>query len=151
MTQVLHVRADTEGARPAVTPIYQCSGFEAGSPYFYSRKNNPNVAEVEEALRVLEGARHCLAVTTGMTAISRHTDVMGGFILADDDALAAELRDARFYGGANLDPHSAWLLRRSMQTLGLRMKHHAEVTSQLIGFLREQPQIARVYAPRVDG
>lgn len=69
ITQALHARVNDIGAHPSVTPIYQCSAFEADSPFFYSRKNNPNVAELEDVVRILEGAAFALAVTCGMTAI----------------------------------------------------------------------------------
>jgi cystathionine beta-lyase/cystathionine gamma-synthase len=54
---------------PSVTPIYQVSGFEAGSEFFYTRKNNPNSAELEAVISALEDSKYAMAVTTGMTAI----------------------------------------------------------------------------------
>ena len=47
---------------------------------------------------------------------SGHSDVMGGVVVVQDEELEARLREERFYTGAILEPHSAWLLRRSMQT-----------------------------------
>jgi len=271
ITRALHSRADDAEALPSVTPLYQCSAFEAGSPYFYTRKNNPNVAELEMVVASLEGARHAVAMTCGMAAISAvlqllapgetlvvnkdiygcsyklfqrvaahmrlelkvidlsitsrlgeipaatkmvvfetptnpflktvdisavarkvkecnpdalvvvdntwatplfqhplelgadlslhsatkyfsgHSDVMGGIVLTDRDDLHEALRSARFYNGAILDPHSAWLLRRSMQTFPLRMKQHGEVTTYIRDFLTTLPQVTRVYYPEVDG
>jgi Cys/Met metabolism PLP-dependent enzyme len=75
ITKALRCRAK-EDARPSVTPMYLTSGFEAGSPYFYSRKSNPNIAELEAAVATLEGAAHGLAVTTGMTAIALVLDLL---------------------------------------------------------------------------
>ena len=62
--------------RPSVTPMYLTSGFESGSTHFYTRKSNPNSAELEQAVAALEGAAHGLAVTTGMTAISIALDML---------------------------------------------------------------------------
>ena len=75
-TKILHLRVDNNGTAPAVTPIYQCSAFTADSPYFYSRKDNPNVAEFEKVIGVLEGAKHAMAVTCGMTAIYMSIEMM---------------------------------------------------------------------------
>src|SRR5438034_508737 len=70
MTAALHCRADVEDARPITTPLFQASAFESGSKYFYSRKDNPNVSEWETAVAMLEGAKHGVAASTGMAAIS---------------------------------------------------------------------------------
>jgi cystathionine gamma-lyase/cystathionine gamma-lyase/homocysteine desulfhydrase len=270
-TLALHFRIDNAETRPVTTPIYQNSAFSADSPYFYTRKSNPNCVELEGALALLEGANHVISVTTGMTAlaltlqllhpgdhlvvnkliygcsyrlfqryaaqygirltimdlcdekqrralpddvamvifetptnpflktvpirqvvdivaqknpsalvvvdntwatpffqkplaegahislasatkyISGHSDVMGGFIVTDDANLGETLRQARFYGGAILDPHSAWLLRRSLHTLPLRMREHVRVTARLADFLRSRPEVAKVWLPEVDG
>ncbi len=69
-TRALHLKTSLDGADPSVTPIFQNSAFENTSPYFYTRKANPNSVEFEEVTRVLEGANHSISVTTGMTAIS---------------------------------------------------------------------------------
>src|SRR6185312_14145391 len=70
ITAALHHRADVEDARPAVTPLFQASAFQSGSKWFYSRKDNPNVSEWETAVAMLEGAKHGVAASTGMAAIS---------------------------------------------------------------------------------
>lgn len=270
MTRALHLRVDDAGARPLVTPLYQNSAFEAGSPYFYTRKDNPNVQEFEQVMATLEEARFAVGVSTGMAAISAvldmlrpgetlvvnrlvygcslklmiqvaeargvklvledltdvralfslpqdvrmvffetptnpflrtvdiarvshwvkksnpralvvvdntwatplnqrplahgadislhsatkyisgHSDVMGGFLLTDREDLHQQLRDHRFYHGAVLDPHSAWLLRRSVQTLGVRMRHHRELTGRMVELLQTRPEITQVFHPVLD-
>ncbi len=82
---------------------------------------------------------------------SGHSDVMGGVVAVDRDDLAEQLREERFYSGAILDPHSAWLLRRSMQTFALRMQAHQQSTAALAQWLRTTPQIKQVYLPTVNG
>lgn len=51
ITRCLHTRSEAGNARPSVTPLYQNSAFDAGSTYFYTRKNNPNVEEFETVVR----------------------------------------------------------------------------------------------------
>ena len=67
-SSILHLRNERI-SMPSVTPIYQVSGFEAGSDFFYTRKNNPNSEELEMVISSLEGSQYALAVTTGMTSI----------------------------------------------------------------------------------
>lgn len=267
-TQSLHTKVDTSKAFPAVTPLYQNSAFEAQSEFFYSRKNNPNVQELEDAICVLEETSYGIATTTGMSAItmalsllkpgqtivlnqfiygctyklfqwyashyglelvvdnlsdqsttfskadfvffetptnpflysidiqsvsnaykslnpnclvvvdntwatplyqhpcslgadislhsatkyiSGHSDVMGGIVLTNDAEVAEKLRSQRFYTGANLDPHSAWLLRRSLHTLDVRLEKQGKTTKRIAEFLETRPEVKKVYYPEVDG
>jgi cystathionine gamma-lyase / homocysteine desulfhydrase len=271
ITRALHIRVDESQALPAVTPIYQASAFTAQSSFFYTRKNNPNVEEVEQVVAAIEEAAYCVGTATGMSAIamvlglisepgtlvvnrdiygcslkalqkhaarvrlellvldlsdetslgrlpadtrmvlfetptnpflkhidiaavvraakarndaalvvvdntwatslfqqplrwgadvslhsatkyiSGHSDVMGGFVLTDREDLQRELREQRFYFGAVLEPFSAWLLRRSLQTFELRMRAHECTARAMRDFVAEQPQVARIYYPRIDG
>lgn len=269
-TQALHHRINNAETHPLATPIYQNSAFTADSPYFYTRKSNPNSVELEGALAILEKAKHVISVTTGMAAISLvlqqlrpgdhlvinqliygcsyklfqryaqqfnlklsilnlsdeagrnqipddvamvlfetptnpflktipiravveatkaknpkalvvidntwatplfqnplelgadislasatkyisgHSDVMGGVIAVNDDDLAENLRQTRFYSGSILDPNSAWLLRRSLHTFPIRMREHVRVTKTLYAFLQSRPEIEKVYFPEID-
>lgn len=270
-TELLHHSIDTGSAHPLVTPLYQNSAFLSESTFFYTRKSNPNSQEFEERVALLEGAKHGISVTTGMSAIaltatllkpgqtvvvnsciygcslklwyrlakrldlnllildlcneeeiaqipsdcgmvfletptnpflkvidlgslsqkvkhncanarivvdntwatplyqhplehgadislhsatkflSGHSDVMGGCVLVNDDALAEHLYEERFYLGAILDPHSAWLLNRSLQTFHLRMGQHEVVTEKMVQFLEQHPLIEKVFTPPIDG
>ena len=269
-TQALHYRLAND-AKASVTPIYQCSAFDSGSEYFYSRKNNPNVVELENTVRILEQAEYAIAYSCGMTAIymildllqpedclvinkllygcsyklflrlsnrrgysvvtldltqeeelrkipsntkmvffetptnpflktidiskvkkytklankeafvvvdntwatplyqkplqcgadislhsgtkylSGHSDVMGGMVLVKDTKLYELLVADRFYGGAIITPYSAWLMRRSIQTLKVRLDYQTKITKELYLFLQEIPQIRYVYYPKIDG
>ena len=68
-TAAIHYRIDNAETSPVATPIYQNSAFTADSPYFYTRKSNPNSSELEGALALLERSRHVISTTTGMSAI----------------------------------------------------------------------------------
>jgi cystathionine gamma-lyase/cystathionine gamma-lyase/homocysteine desulfhydrase len=63
--------------------------------------------------------------------MSGHSDVMGGIILTNDVDINQELKEARFYSSSILSPHSAWLLRRSLQTLELRLTSHCTTTKKM--------------------
>lgn len=270
-TKLLHQKVDVGGASATVTPIFQCSAFNSDSPYFYSRKDNPNIAELEQVLATLEGCSYSIAVASGMSAIfmvldllprrahivinkfiygctyklfqrfcekrghilsiidlsdkdlvdsfsekvdlvffetptnpflktvdiacisnhyksrnpntiiavdntwatplyqkplefgadislysctkyfSGHSDVMGGAILLNNAELFNELVANRFYSGMIMTPFSAWLLRRSMQTLAIRMHQHNVTTQKMVDYMSDFPQIKRIYYPQIDG
>ena len=265
------MRVSDGDALPVVTPIYQTSAFTSGSSFFYTRKNNPNVEDIERVVAAVEEARFCVGSASGMAAIamvlnlitkpgslvvnrdiygcslkalqkfakrarldlvildlsqereleripadtqmvlfetptnpflkhidiaavtrrtkslnagalvvvdntwatslfqqplkhgadvslhsatkyiSGHSDVMGGFALTDREELHGELLEQRFYFGAIMEPFSAWLLRRSMQTFELRMLAHAATAIEMRDFLAADPRVARVYYPTIDG
>jgi cystathionine beta-lyase/cystathionine gamma-synthase len=266
----LHHRVMLDNASPSVTPVFQNSAFEDGSPYFYTRKNNPNVQELEEIMALLESAAHATAFATGMAAlqsaldllhpgdilvinrliygcsykafqrvaqrrdldlrvldlttrqgidaipdstamvlfetptnpflksidiaavaeraksgnpraltvvdntwatplhqqplrhgadlsvhsatkyISGHSDVMGGFVLTNSSELAEEMTSNRFYGGAVLDPHAAWLLRRSLQTLEVRLERQVRTTNDMAAFLQNLGGVEQVFSAQRD-
>ena len=83
--------------------------------------------------------------------ISGHSDVMGGVILTNDLKIDELIRTRRFYTGANLDPHSAWLLRRSLHTLDIRLEKQGKTTKKIISFLETRNEIDKVYYPDIDG
>lgn len=269
-TEALHFRINNAKTHPVATPIYQNSAFTADSPYFYTRKSNPNSVELEGALALLEKSKHVISTTTGMSAImlvlqqlkpndhlvinqyiygcsyklfqryadqfsikltildlseamgrdaipndvsmvifetptnpflktipikkvtdiirknnakalivvdntwatalfqnplecgadvslasatkyiSGHSDVMGGFIAVNDDQLADDLLQTRFYSGAILDPNSAWLLRRSLHTFPIRMREHLRITEDLYTFLKNRNEVAKIYLPEIS-
>ncbi|MGE5359952.1 MAG: trans-sulfuration enzyme family protein, partial [Bacteroidales bacterium] len=54
--------------------------------------------------------------------INGHADVVGGIIVAKDEALAKELRAMMVILGCNMDPHQAFLVSRGVKTLSLRVE-----------------------------
>lgn len=92
-----------------------------------------------------------ISVHSATKFFSGHNDVMGGMILTDNAQMADMLRTERFYTGAILDPHSAWLLCRSMQTFKIRMQQHEKTTAVMAKFLNELPQVKKAYLPEIDG
>ncbi|OFY67324.1 MAG: cystathionine gamma-synthase [Bacteroidetes bacterium RIFCSPLOWO2_02_FULL_36_8] len=270
ITQILHTKSEDKNAFPVNTPIYQSSAFKAHSPFFYSRKNNPNVEEIEKCVAILEEANYALGTNTGMSAISivlnilvpggslvvnkdiygcslkafqkltsklgtrlivldlsekknyrllpkdaqllvfetptnpflktiditslssyikkinpktlvvvdntwatplfqqplkwgadivihsatkyfsGHSDVMGGFIVTNNETIFKNLSEQRFYSGAILEPFSAWLLKRSLQTFALRMKEHQRTTLEMKKFLKRFSQVEKIYYPEID-
>lgn len=92
-----------------------------------------------------------LCVVSATKFFSGHSDVMGGLVTTNRADLAEEIRKVRFYSGAILDPHAAWLLRRSLQTFPLRMKQHAATFGEMAAHLRAHRNVREVHVPTVDG
>lgn len=80
-----------------------------------------------------------------------HSDCMGGFITTYDESLNEQMRQYRFYAGSVLDPHSCWLIRRSLQTFFIRMREHVTGLEEISSFLGELPHVQVVYRPEIDG
>ncbi len=79
--------------------------------------------------------------------IGGHSDVIGGALVVDDEAIATRLRFTRNATGGVPGPWDAWLVLRGAKTLSLRMREHDANAKRVAEFLRERPEIARVHYP----
>lgn len=76
-----------------------------------------------------------------------HSDVVGGALILNDDALAEQIRFLQFAAGAVSGPMDAWLTTRGIKTLGVRMQRHSENGQAIAEFLTSHPAVQRVYYP----
>jgi cystathionine gamma-lyase/cystathionine gamma-lyase/homocysteine desulfhydrase len=76
---------------------------------------------------------------------------MGGIVLTNEKDLYDKIRSLRFYFGNILPPFSAWLLRRSLFTLEVRLEKHQQTTNELLEFIKTRPEVKRLYYPKIDG
>ncbi|WP_137844040.1 cystathionine gamma-synthase [Microbacterium sp. 2FI] len=76
-----------------------------------------------------------------------HSDVVGGALVMNDDALFEQAKFLQFAAGAVSGPLDAWLTTRGIKTLALRMQRHSENAQAVAEFLDAHPKIARVYYP----
>ncbi len=76
-----------------------------------------------------------------------HSDVVGGALVLDDDALAEQARFLQFAAGAVSGPLDAWLTTRGIKTLAVRMQRHSENADAVARFLDAHDRVARVYYP----
>jgi cystathionine beta-lyase/cystathionine gamma-synthase len=79
--------------------------------------------------------------------INGHSDVLGGVVITNDEAIAAELKFFQNAIGAVPGPQDCFLILRGTKTLGLRVQRHCDSAEILAKWLREQPGITRVYWP----
>ena len=78
--------------------------------------------------------------------VGGHSDLVAGAALGSVKDMLA-VRQLRGAIGTQLDPHSAWMLSRSLETLTLRMNAANRSADIVTQFLASHPNVARVYHP----
>lgn len=76
-----------------------------------------------------------------------HSDVVGGAVVTNDQAIHERLAFLQNAVGAVPGPMDCFLVLRGIKTLPVRMERHAENASAIANFLAEQLQVARVLYP----
>jgi Cystathionine beta-lyases/cystathionine gamma-synthases len=76
-----------------------------------------------------------------------HSDVVGGAILVNDEALYQELKFLQNAVGAVPGALDCFLVLRGIKTLAVRMRQHCENAMQLARFLSTHPEVFRVFYP----
>ncbi|MBA8815231.1 cystathionine gamma-synthase [Microbacterium halimionae] len=79
-----------------------------------------------------------------------HSDVVGGALVINDDALAEQAKFLQFAAGAVSGPMDAWLTTRGVKTLAVRMQRHSENGGAIASFLESDERVARVYYPGLE-
>lgn len=76
--------------------------------------------------------------------VGGHSDLIAGATLGAQ-ATIGPIKALRGSLGTQLDPHSCWMLGRSLETLGLRMER-AEANARLVAeYLRDHPRVGKVH------
>jgi len=76
-----------------------------------------------------------------------HSDVIGGCIILNNEALAKKIKSIQLLSGAVPSPFDCWLIARGIQTLHLRVMKQTENAFKLAHFLDKNPKIEKVYYP----
>lgn len=82
--------------------------------------------------------------------LNGHSDVLGGAVIVDDDALAENIRLVRMSTGALPGPLDAWLVLRGTKTLHLRMRAHNENGLAVARFLDAHPAVETTNYPGLE-
>jgi methionine-gamma-lyase len=75
--------------------------------------------------------------------VGGHSDLVAGGVVGSREAVGP-VKKLRGALGTQLDPNTAWMIMRSMETLSLRMHKSAENAALVADFLRHHPKIASV-------
>jgi cystathionine gamma-synthase len=76
-----------------------------------------------------------------------HSDVIGGFVATNDDALAERLAFLQKSLGAVPGPFDAWLVLRGVKTLAVRMDRHCRNAETVAVYLERHRRVSRVLYP----
>ena len=79
--------------------------------------------------------------------VGGHSDVIGGALVTDDDALAEAFAFHAKSMGAIAGPFDAWLTLRGIKTLAIRMDRHCDNAEAVADLLIGHPRVGRVYYP----
>lgn len=79
--------------------------------------------------------------------INGHADIVGGIIVAKEEALYKKLRSMMVNMGCNMDPHQAFMVIRGLKTLAIRIDRAQENAIKLAEFLEKHPKVEWVKYP----
>ncbi|HEV2564315.1 MAG TPA: cystathionine gamma-synthase family protein [Microvirga sp.] len=119
--------ADEIGAAQGHRPVIVCDNTLLGPVFQKPLKNGADIS-----------------VYSLTKYVGGHSDLIAGAALGSKD-LMKTVRLLRSSIGTQLDPHSCWMLGRSLETLALRMNaanRNAEIVAQ---FLHEHPSVVKVH------
>lgn len=80
--------------------------------------------------------------------VGGHSDLVAGGVIGRNKDLAA-IKKIRSAFGMQLDPHSSWMLGRSLETLHLRMERASQSASKIARWLKDHPKVAAVHHPEL--
>jgi cystathionine beta-lyase/cystathionine gamma-synthase len=91
-----------------------------------------------------------LVVHSTTKYLGGHSDVVGGFVATNDDALADRLYFLQKSLGAVPGPFDVWLVLRGLKTLAVRMRAHSENARRIATFLEGHDAVERVLWPGLE-
>ena len=81
-----------------------------------------------------------LAVYSLTKYIGGHSDLVAGVVCGREE-LITPIRSTRGAMGLNLDPHTSWMISRSMETLTIRMERAANTGRKVAAWLADNPYV----------
>jgi cystathionine gamma-synthase len=90
-----------------------------------------------------------IVVHSATKYLGGHSDVVGGFVAVDDDALADRLRFTQNAAGAVPGPFDCYLVLRGVKTLGVRMDRHCLNARAVVDLLVRHPAVEQVLYPQL--
>jgi methionine-gamma-lyase len=79
--------------------------------------------------------------------INGHADIVGGMVVAKREEDYKKLRSMMVNLGCNMDPHQAFLTRRGLKTMGIRIDRAQENAMKVAKFLESHPGVDWVIYP----
>lgn len=76
-----------------------------------------------------------------------HSDLIGGVLVCNDEALGKQVQDIRELHGGILGPQEAWLVMRGIRTLDVRLERHQKTAMAVAQYLEGHSRVKRVHYP----
>ncbi|MGZ5283022.1 MAG: aminotransferase class I/II-fold pyridoxal phosphate-dependent enzyme, partial [Bacteroidia bacterium] len=76
--------------------------------------------------------------------IGGHSDLIAGAAVGSKEIIKA-IKKSRTVFGTMIDPHTSWLLMRSLETLKIRMEAAATNAEKVAEYLLQHPKVEKVY------
>jgi len=88
-----------------------------------------------------------ISVHSASKYLAGHSDMVAGVIISSKAHIRKIFKGEYMTFGAAISPHDAWLILRSLRTLDVRMERIADNTEKIVVYLKNQPQIEKIYYP----
>ena len=92
-----------------------------------------------------------LVVASATKALAGHHDVLAGYVAGSHPEMMERVRHERLLAGPILGPFEAWLILRSLGTLGLRFERQCQNAAAVALMLRSHPAVKSVRYPGLPG
>lgn len=79
--------------------------------------------------------------------INGHADIVAGMVITKTEEDYKNLRGVMVNVGCNMDPHQAWLTRRGLKTLGIRIDRAQASAQKVAEYLEAHPKVEWVKYP----
>ena len=88
-----------------------------------------------------------IVVHSSTKYLNGHSDVIGGIVATNSDAVTEELRFLQKASGAVPGPWDSWLVMRGVKTLHVRMETHNRSGQRIAEFLEQHPHVQATHYP----
>ena len=88
-----------------------------------------------------------IVVHSATKYLGGHSDVIGGALVTNDEAIHDRMKFCQKSVGAIPGPFDAWLTLRGLKTLAIRMRQHESNALALAKYLEKHPQVETVIYP----
>lgn len=76
-----------------------------------------------------------------------HSDVVGGAVVTNDEAIADAVRFIQFAAGNQSSPFDAYMTTRGVKTLAVRMDRHCDNAEAIVAWAQGRPEISEILYP----
>jgi cystathionine beta-lyase/cystathionine gamma-synthase len=144
-TRLVHVETPTNPMM-GLTDLEACAGIVDGTDALLVVDNTFATPVFQRPLEM--GAD--LVVHSTTKYLNGHSDVVGGAVVTDDEALGGRVRWQQKATGGVPGPMDCWLVLRGVKTLHVRMAAHERGARRVATFLEEHPEVERVLYPGLE-